>query len=69
MDPNACVQRILSALADDDNNEALDGCVDLREWIAKGGARPYGWSPEVCAAFVTACWSMADACGGSFVRE
>lgn len=65
MDPAACVGRILSALAADDNDEALSACADLREWIAHGGFRPYGWSPECCAAFITACWKMAEACGGA----
>lgn len=62
MDPNACVCNILSALADDANDDALSGLAYLRVWIAGGGFRPYGWGPDECAAFVTACTSMAEAC-------
>lgn len=43
MDPNATLQRIREALADQDGAEALAAVADLREWLQRGGFRPdYG---------------------------
>ena len=38
MDPNACFDRILEALADRDHEEAFYGCNDLISWLHNGGA-------------------------------
>lgn len=37
MDPNACLIRLLRALADRDFDEAEDALDDYRSWIRKGG--------------------------------
>lgn len=43
MDPNATLQRIREALADQDGAEALAAVADLRQWLQRGGFRPdYG---------------------------
>ncbi|NBR00670.1 MAG: hypothetical protein EBT97_09535 [Actinobacteria bacterium] len=40
MDPNACVNRILTALRQGDLEEAREASDDLSEWILRGGFRP-----------------------------
>lgn len=40
MDPNACLARIKQAVADGDEEEAIEARADLREWVAKGGFEP-----------------------------
>ena len=40
MDPEACVQRILSAIKRKKPDEAVDACEDLAEWLFKGGFSP-----------------------------
>lgn len=61
MDPVACVARILSLIAAHDGEEARAACDDLRDWIARGGLRPHGWTPAECAAFLTMSYVIADA--------
>lgn len=40
MDPNACFQRIVNALADFDAEEAESAYADLCDWIKRGGFVP-----------------------------
>ena len=40
MDPNACVDRILSAIRAQDEEEIIEAFGDLREWLHKGGFHP-----------------------------
>ncbi|MEM1025801.1 MAG: hypothetical protein AAGJ19_19155 [Myxococcota bacterium] len=40
MDPNATLQRLFDALADDDLTEAKDAATDLAEWLDRGGFTP-----------------------------
>lgn len=40
MDPNACTDRIIAALNEDDLSEARDACDDLIEWLVGGGFEP-----------------------------
>jgi len=40
MDPNACVDRILSALRHGDLEEAREASSDLSGWLARGGFAP-----------------------------
>lgn len=40
MDPNACLDRFLSALDDQDYEEAEDAYDDLCAWMLKGGFEP-----------------------------
>ena len=40
MDPNACFQRIMDAIADNDRAEAQEAAEDLHEWLRKGGFPP-----------------------------
>jgi hypothetical protein len=55
MDPEASVRGILSGIAHGDLDRA-DDCLDaLRGWIRGGGFKPYQWTADECAAFVTAC--------------
>ena len=42
MDPNACMDRILSALAEQDWEEASDALSDLHRWPDRGGFAPEG---------------------------
>lgn len=52
MDPNACLERFLEALALRDFREASEARCDLTEWLAKGGFAP-AWTPEQKEAFDT----------------
>jgi hypothetical protein len=40
MDPDACLERMLSALDDNDPAEARDACSDLLSWLVGGGFAP-----------------------------
>ena len=40
MDPDACIDRILSALNRKDAEEAEDAAEDLLGWLGRGGFRP-----------------------------
>ncbi len=40
MDPNACLQRFLGALEDNDAHEAWDAHLDLSVWLSRGGFEP-----------------------------
>jgi len=40
MDPDACLQATLTALAEEEGTEAIEGLRNLAEWIAKGGFFP-----------------------------
>ena len=40
MDPNACLQRFLNALAAGDRDEVLAALSDLQGWITRGGFLP-----------------------------
>lgn len=40
MDPNACLQRFLEALEDNDSAEAWGAHLDLSTWLARGGFEP-----------------------------
>jgi hypothetical protein len=51
MDPNACVDRILTALSDGDLEEAREASSDLSEWLARGGFAP---RPDAYARLRTA---------------
>lgn len=50
MDPNACLQRFVDAIADGDFAEARDAQSDLLGWLARGGFAPdwggHGWTRE-----------------------
>ena len=50
MDPNACLQAALDALADLDRDEAINYLSGLVGWLMCGGAMPdldkLGWSKE-----------------------
>lgn len=47
MDPNACLQRFLSALG---NNEAWDAHLDLEVWLSRRGFEP-DWSLDPAGKF------------------
>lgn len=53
MDPQACLQRFIDALAEKDTDEARDAHADLIEWIERGGFEPLweGISREEFFAF------------------
>ena len=59
MDPAACVREFLSALARRDIDAAHEACRNLREWVARGGFIPYGWTREEMSAFLRAASSLA----------
>ncbi len=40
MDPQACLQRWIYAVARGDAREAREAWEDLRDWLAKGGFEP-----------------------------
>jgi len=40
MDPTTCLERILTAIVDNDRSETLDALADLHEWIRKRGFFP-----------------------------
>lgn len=40
MDPNACYQRWLDALEEDNNEEAAEAHRDLTAWLASDGLQP-----------------------------
>ncbi len=40
MDPNACLQRFLDALDDNEAHEAWDAHLDLKVWISRSGFEP-----------------------------
>ncbi len=40
MDPQACLQRFLDALTDNNAEEAEDSLNDLLDWVQKGGWLP-----------------------------
>jgi hypothetical protein len=40
MDPNACIQRILDAFRDGDNEELEQAMLDLFNWLKSGGFSP-----------------------------
>ena len=40
MDPNACIDRINLALADQNWDEVLEACEDLNGWLEGGGFSP-----------------------------
>ena len=40
MDPNACIKQIGWAAQDGDLGAMADLCLDLRQWIRRGGFRP-----------------------------
>lgn len=40
MDPNACLERFLDALEENDYREAFEAHRDLQQWMAKGGFSP-----------------------------
>jgi hypothetical protein len=41
MDPDACVQRILAAITDQDRHELVDAMMDLAGWLNEGGSLPH----------------------------
>lgn len=44
MDPDACLRRIVEAMADDEPQEVANGCQDLLDWYGRGGFAPaVGW--------------------------
>lgn len=47
MDPNACLERILNAIADKDFQEAIEAADDLLGWKNSGGFRPAAQSCPV----------------------
>lgn len=50
MDPDACLQRWVSALQDEDHAEAIQAHEDLTAWLARGGFEP-AWKPSVKLCF------------------
>jgi hypothetical protein len=40
MDPNACLQRIITAARDNDRDEYIAACEDLAGWLRAGGFKP-----------------------------
>jgi len=40
MDPQATLERILDALANEDGTELVEACQDLANWLRKGGFAP-----------------------------
>lgn len=50
MDPNACLQRFIGALIDNDSTEAYDAHLDLSTWLRNGGFAP-DWKPWEKGAF------------------
>lgn len=68
MDPNACYLRWMSAIADEDSEEAAEAYNALRAWLERGGFEP-SWTPSERRTFFRlgptfvhlpepiACWS------------
>lgn len=52
MDPNACVDRILTALRNKDRDDARDACESLAWWLSRGGFPP---RPTAYAEIIEAC--------------
>lgn len=50
MDPNACLQRFIGALIDNDSAEAYAAHLDLATWLRNGGFAP-DWKPWERGAF------------------
>lgn len=40
MDPNACLQRLLKAIREQDHSETVQASADLLGWLLAGGALP-----------------------------
>lgn len=40
MDPNACLQRLKDAIAENDREEVDAARLDLRTWVDRGGYEP-----------------------------
>lgn len=55
MDPNACWQRLVDAIACGDVSEAKDAHYDLRTWIARGGFEP-DWKPPMTRETFVSMW-------------
>ncbi len=53
MDPNACLQRIVGALAQGAVDDARDAYADLVQWISRGGFAPRAFQdhPEIHSGF------------------
>ncbi len=60
MDPEYVAGLILTLIAEGDAEAARESCDDFREWIRKGGHRPFDWTPAQCAAFVTMAYATCD---------
>lgn len=56
MDPNACLIRLLEAIAEKDELEARDALAELTRWINRGGFLPHA---APAAAFVRALGGAA----------
>ena len=46
MDHTACLNRIIDAIEDEDEDEVKYACQDLRTWLDHGGFPPDGYSRE-----------------------
>lgn len=53
MDPQACYERLLRAVAEGDADEAAEAHDDLRTWLLRGGFEPQ-WTPSDRSAFFAA---------------
>ncbi len=49
MDPQACLARLVDAIADEDRGEAAEAADDLYTWLCDGG-----FAPEIDRASLTA---------------
>ena len=53
MDPTACWQRILEAVRDGKAIQFQAACVDLQEWVERGGFYPKQWKISEYGAWRT----------------
>lgn len=59
MDPDACLRRIVDAMADDEPQEVASGCQDLLDWYGRGGFAPaVGW--DYLAPLLAAVMELSD---------
>lgn len=53
MDPNACLDLILSYLKDAEFDDLAFACGDMLEWLNKGGFPPKNWTKESIREYTT----------------
>jgi len=64
VDPDACVVRILDALASEDAAELEAACADLSDWLRRDG-----YFPRLTAPVASAVGNLMTKCSGDFAIE